>query len=86
LKKQSEKDGYVFEKDIIALENKIIEAKKTDLENNKEAIIDMIEKEVVGRYYYQKGKIEIGLRNDKEIKEAVKLLNNKEEYTKILQG
>jgi carboxyl-terminal processing protease len=85
LKAQSKDDGYVFESDILALENKIIEAKKADLEKNKEAIIDMIEKEIVGRYYYQKGKIQIGLRNDKEIKEAVKLLNDKEKYASLLK-
>ena len=45
----------------------------------------MIEKEIVGRYYYQKGKIQIGLRNDKEIKEAVKLLNDKEKYASLLK-
>jgi len=85
LKTQSQDDGYVFEKDIIALENKIIEAKKADLEKNKEAIINMIEKETVGRFYYQKGKIQIGLRNDKEIKEAVILLNDKAKYNSLLK-
>ncbi|MFT4762548.1 MAG: carboxyl-terminal processing protease [Paraglaciecola sp.] len=85
LKAQSKDDGYVFESDILTLENKIIEAKKADLEKNKDAIINMIEKEIIGRYYYQKGKIQIGLRNDKEIKEAVKILNDKEKYASLLK-
>ena len=67
------------------MENKIIEAKKADLENNKEAIISMIEKEIVGRFYYQKGRIQIGLRNDKEIEEAVKLMNDKARYASLLK-
>jgi carboxyl-terminal processing protease len=84
LKGQAEKDGYIVTADIETLENKIIEAKKNDLNNNKEAIIDMIEKEIASRYFYEKGKIEIGLRNDIEIKQAVSLLNNDTEYKKAL--
>ena len=44
----------------------------------------MIEKEIASRYFYEKGKIEIGLRNDIEIKQAVSLLNNDTEYKKAL--
>jgi len=44
----------------------------------------MIEKEIASRYFYEKGKIEIGLRNDVEIKEAVRILNDEETYKKIL--
>ena len=85
LKEQAKEDGYIVEKDILALENKIIEAKKNDLNKNKEAIIDLIEKEIASRYYYEKGKIEIGLRNDAEIKEAVRLINDDTAYGKVLK-
>ncbi len=85
LKEQAKEDGYIVERDIQILENKIIEAKKNDLNKNKEAILDLIEKEIASRFYYEKGKIEIGLRNDAEIKEAVRLINDDTAYGKVLK-
>lgn len=86
LKKRAEKDGYLSAADIAALEKKVITAKKSDLEANKAEIIDMIEKEIVSRYYFQEGKIIKALDNDQEIQEAVKLINNPTLYAKILKG
>jgi len=84
LREQAEGDGYIMDKDIEVLQRKIIEAKRNDLQKHQEAIVDMIEKEIVSRYYYQIGKIKIGLRNDKEIQDAVTLLHDEKEYNKVL--
>jgi carboxyl-terminal processing protease len=46
----------------------------------------MIEKEIVSRFFYEKGRIKIGLRNDPEIKEAVKLFDDKSKYDTLLKG
>jgi carboxyl-terminal processing protease len=86
LKNRAKKDGYLSNTDIAALEQKIIQAKKSDLEKHKEEIIGMIEKEVVGRFYFQRGQIKTSLRNDAEIKEAVKLFNDKALFKKALAG
>ena len=40
--------------------------------------------EIITRYYYQKGSIEASLNHDKEVKRAIEILKNKEEYNKIL--
>ena len=40
--------------------------------------------EKVAAYYYQAGSIEAGLRNDKQLQEAIRLLKTPEEYKKIL--
>lgn len=85
LKEQSKKDGYISEADIKALEARIIEAKKADLNKHKDLITDMIEKEIVSRFFYEKGRIKIGLRNDPEIKEAVKLFGDKGKYEALLK-
>lgn len=85
LKEHADEDGYLVESDIDILENKIITAKKNDLEKHKDVIIDLIEKEIAGRYFYQRGKIEIGLRNDLEIKEAISLLKDGSKYDSLLQ-
>jgi len=84
LRDRANEDGYVMDQDIETLERKIIEAKRNDLQKHEEAIVDMIEKEIASRYYYQIGKIKIGLRNDKEIQDAVSLLHDGKEYNKIL--
>ena len=86
LKSRAEKDGYLSSTDITALEQKIIEAKKSDLEKHKDEIIDMIEKEVVGRFYFQRGQIKTSLRNDAEIEEAVKLIKDGTQFKKVLSG
>ncbi|MFK7935784.1 MAG: S41 family peptidase [Saprospiraceae bacterium] len=85
LKIRADEDGYLLKDDLAALENKIIAAKKNDLIKHKEVIIDMIEKEIVGRYFYQRGKIEIGLRNDIEIKDAIALVGDSGKYNSLLQ-
>ncbi len=86
LKEKSTKGGYLTAADLQALETKVMAAKKADIEKHKERITDMIEKEIVSRFFYEKGRIQVGLRNDVEIKEAVKLLGDKARYDAILKG
>lgn len=86
LKEKSKTGGYLAAADLQALETKVLAAKKADIEKHKEAITDMIEKEIVSRTFYEKGRIQMGLRNDLEIKEAIKLFNDKAKYDSILKG
>lgn len=86
LKEKSKEDGYISAADLGALEAKVIEAKKTDLNKHRELITDMIEKEIVSRFFFEKGRIKIGLRNDLEIKEAIKLFGDRARYDSILKG
>lgn len=72
--------------DIQALEAKIKAGKKSELAKNKARILHEIEQEIVGRYYFQRGKVRKNLKNDPEIEEAVKLLNDPERYKVILAG
>ena len=84
LKKRAAEDGYLQAADITALEQKIIQAKKSDLETHKKEIIDQIEKEAVGRFWYQRGQIKTSLRKDEEIDRAIKLLNDDKAYKELL--
>jgi carboxyl-terminal processing protease len=79
-----EKEGIEISTSLKELETQIQADKEDDLEENKQVIIDLLEKDIASRYYYQKGKIQIGLRNDREIKEAVSLINDPERYGEIL--
>ncbi len=86
LKEKSKTGGYLSQADIQALETKVVAAKKADIDKHKERISDMIEKEIVSRAFYEKGRIQMGLRNDLEIKEAVKLFGDRAKYDSILKG
>ncbi len=57
----------------------------SELNSNKKELIDLIEKEIAGRYYYQRGMVQMGLRNDREVKEAIAVLTDGERYRKLLQ-
>ncbi len=78
-------DGFNLDTELGAVREKIITTKRSEIQKYSEAITDMIEKEMAGRYYYQEGKVRIGLRNDKEIQDAISLLNNKSEYQRYLK-
>ncbi len=86
LKERADEDGYLVASDLTSLEAKIITEKKNDLNKYKDVINDLIEKEIVSRYYFQDGKIKIGLRNDLEIKEAIDLIKDPARYDRILSG
>jgi len=83
-KAKAEQYGNLLDPEFDEIQKKIRSAKKDDLYKFKEEIINQIEKEITGRYYFEKGKIQIGLRNDSEIKEAISLINNPEKYNSLL--
>jgi len=85
LLEESTEEGYELHAQVSALEAQIDASKKDALNKNKAVITDLIEKEISSRYYYQEGKIKMGLRNDLEIEEAIKLLNDKQKYQAALQ-
>jgi len=84
-KAKAEKYSGILKSDFTAMENKIKQAKKDDLYEFKTAIVDQIEKEIAARYYFESGKIQIGLRNDSEVSEAIALINNPSKYNKLLE-
>ncbi len=87
LEAKAKDDGYInlVSSDINSIRDKILTGKKNDLKKYEKEITRSLEKEIVGRYHYRKGQIEIGLRNDTEIKEAIKLLNDQANYEKLLK-
>ena len=55
-----------------------------DLERHRDEIQQLIEQDIVSHYYYQGGQVQVGLRNDKTIQEAERILNTDGEYQKLL--
>ena len=55
-----------------------------DLERHRDEIQQLIEQDIVSHYYYQGGQVQVGLRNDKTIQEAERILNTDGEYQRLL--
>ncbi len=70
--------------EINKLQNKINSAKNNELNQAKAQIIDEIEKEIVTRYYFQKGKVQQSLDDDPEVKEAISILKDNNRYKALL--
>ena len=56
----------------------------TDMDKHADILRQMLELDIVAAYYYQAGSIEAGLQYDKQLKEAVRLLQSPAEYKKLL--
>ena len=87
LEKLAKFEGYYDDAkpEFEALKKKLSHNVAKDLDYNKEYIKQLLENEIVAAYYFQAGAIQNSLHYDKQIKEAVKLLNSPEEYSKILR-
>ena len=87
LEKLAKFEGYYDDAkpEFEALKKKLSHNVAKDLDYNKEYIKQLLENEIVAAYYFQAGAIQNSLRYDKQIKEAIKLLNSPEEYSKILR-
>lgn len=67
------------------IEDEIAKKKDNELDKNVDEIKRVLKTDMVSRYYFGKGVIIANLYQDKAIKRAMELLNNQEEYNKLLQ-
>ncbi len=91
LKKTAKEEGYLdkIQPQIELLEKNFAAEKENDLLNNRKDIEELLRSEIVGRYYYQKGRIISSLNDDPDLKRAFEILlntNGKDEYHSILSG
>ena len=86
LRETAVRENWPLETEIQSLESKIKAEKKGEMVKQRDRILHEIEQEIVGRYYFQRGKVRKNLVNDPEVKEAVKLLNDSARYNGILSG
>lgn len=66
------------------LEKKLAHDKNQDLQTFRNEISRLLQEEIVSRYYFQTGRVESFLKDDIEVKEAVRILNNNQDYKKLL--
>lgn len=88
LEKEAEGEKYISElqDQLEVLSSKMDESKNNDIERFKSEISELLEMEIVTRYFYQKGKIETTIKHDEEIAKAIDVLENMELYNAILSG
>ncbi len=88
LKKNSESEKYFdnIKAEYDDLKKKIETNKKEDLTKYKPEIKDFLEEEIASRYYYQSGRLESSLRDDNELKDAIRVVNDQDLYKSILSG
>ncbi len=88
LKTTAEEEKYfaAAQKEYEALKAKMMHHKTEDLSNFKAEIKELIESEIVSRYYFQKGKIEANLGHDQDVLKAIEVINDQTLYTSVLNG
>ncbi|MEM9931196.1 MAG: S41 family peptidase, partial [Bacteroidota bacterium] len=84
-KEQAAAEGFDIAAQLAAIEAQVEKEQLAAISSYKAEIISIIEKEIAGRYYYQRGQVQMGLRNDKEVQEAIAVLNDPARYAKLLR-
>ncbi len=86
MKKTAENEGFYEDAsaEYDALLAKVVPSKERDLEKFKTQIVDLLENEIVSRYYFQRGRAEQRFKDDNFINESIEVLNNSEKYNTIL--
>ena len=68
-----------------ALAEKLKHNVASDLDKHREDIMHALELDIISAYHYQRGSLRAGLAYDRQLKEAVRLLNAQDEYDKLLK-
>ena len=87
LKKCAEAEGYLesIKPQMESLEKQLKADKENDLLKNRKDIEELLRLEIVGRYYYQVGRIVASLQHDEDLNEAFNILLDKKRYESILK-
>ncbi len=68
------------------LKSKVSHSKKNDLTQFQQEIRQVLEGEIAGRFYYEKGRLEAGFKYDRDMEKALSLLSDKNALASILKG
>lgn len=86
LEKTAKAEGYYEQakEAFNLLESKLKHDVATDIDKHNDILRQMLELDIIAAYYFQAGAIEAGLQKDKQLKEAIRLLQSPDEYKKLL--
>jgi carboxyl-terminal processing protease len=78
---------YDLHKDIFTeLQKELNHTLDNDLTTFKNEITELLEDEIIGRYFYEDGSIAWTVKTDEQVLKAVEILNKSQDYNSILQG
>ncbi|WP_051292850.1 S41 family peptidase [Olivibacter sitiensis] len=84
---KNEKKWELTQPEIQALTEKLNKDLKGDLYLYKDEIAPLLANEIVSRYYFQKGRMELAVKDDEALRKAYTILKNPTaSYTQILKG
>ena len=86
-KKKAEDEKYfsAVKDQYESLKHNLQHDKQADLEKNKKEIMQLIDKEIASRYYFQKARYEASFNSDEDIQEALKLFSDMSRYQNLLK-
>ena len=86
LKEMAEFEGYMegAAEEFAALEKKLQHNLDLELDRFAKDIKPLIAEEIVKRYYFEKGAVQESLKDDLDLKKALEVLQQPEEYKKVL--
>ncbi len=67
-----------------ALKAKLTHDVSHDMDRAKKDIMLLLEQDIISAYYYQAGAMKASLSNDPQVREAERIINDREEYQKLL--
>lgn len=87
MKKTAEEEGYYSDvkSEYDALLSKLTPSKERDLEKFKDEIKEILENEIVSRYYFQNGRAVYSFRSDEYVIQSKSVLKNSSQYNTILK-
>jgi carboxyl-terminal processing protease len=83
---KKEKSFDQIQDQLKALRTKLSHSKDVDLATFKGELKILLEQEIVGHYYLQKGMKEVSFATDPEVKAALDLFKDMNRYQSILKG
>ncbi|MBP7167164.1 MAG: S41 family peptidase [Bacteroidia bacterium] len=86
LREKAEKEKYFehIKAEYEAVKKLLVHDKATDLRINKEEVREMLENEIVSRYYYQNGRLETSFDTDPDVQAALKALRDPSVYQQMM--
>lgn len=88
LREVAKEEKYLssIEQDLQSMEQRFRDEKQQDLWKHRDEIAEMLKAEILVRYYYNEGRIAGALVDDPEVKRAVQILSDGNQYSSILRG
>jgi carboxyl-terminal processing protease len=84
---QAKNDKYyeLLKGELASLKAALESTKKADLDNNNQELKELLEYEIVRRYYFEKGKVEVGFDDDLEWAKTKSVFSDTTEYNGLLK-